>query len=131
MLVYLSGSCKNVSVEERDSWRNYIEESLIDGDIKVFNPNKKFSYDKNDPGNSKLVMDYFLQFVDRSDVVVVNLNNSDLSVGTGMEVMRAVDKGKFIIGFGDTNVYDYIRDCCSVVFADIDEVVDFVKSYFT
>lgn len=126
--IYLSGSCKNVSVTERNSWREYFEDNLRDKFL-IFNPNKFFSYDKNNPDNSKLVMDFFLHKLNTCEIVVVNLNNSALSVGTGMEVMKAVDEKKFIIGFGDNNVYDYVRDCCSIVLKNEDETIDFIIAY--
>lgn len=73
--IFLSGACRNVSVSERDDWREYFEEKL--GELYcVFNPNKKFSYDKNNVDDERLVMNYFLHELDDSDFVIVNLNNS-------------------------------------------------------
>jgi len=46
-----------------------------------------------------------------------------------MEIMHAVDKGKFIIGFGNENVYGYIWECCDAICKDKEEVWNFVVSY--
>lgn len=130
--VYLAGSCKNVSVEERNGWRNNICDMLDANseNLKAFNPNIHFSYEKNNPNNEKLVMDFFLHRLSECDIVVFNLNNSDKSVGTGIEFGKALAENKFIIGFGNENVYEYMRDKCSVVLEDVDEVVDFLAEHF-
>lgn len=130
--VYLAGSCRNVPVEQRNSWRNYIEEMLVNyTDLSVFNPNRHFSYEKNNVNNEKLVMDYFTLFnLKNTDVVVLNLNDSAVSVGTGIEIGYALALNKFIIGFGSNNVYEYLRDKCSVVFDDVDKIVDFLIEHF-
>ena len=131
MMIFLSGACKNVSVEARNSWREWFEkQARIDNAVKVFNPNAKFSYEANDPRNSQLVMDYFLNRLDKSDVVVVNLEDSALSCGTAMEVMHAKDTGKFILGISGDNYYDYIRDCCNVIVPDKESAWQFLMDYF-
>lgn len=130
--VFLSGACKNVDVAKRNKWRQDIDNLNLRDDwpFVIFNPNKKFSYESNDPMDEKLVMDYFLYKLEHSDVIVVNLGDSALSVGTGMEIMHAVDNRKFIIGFNDTNSYGYIKKCCNVVVETVDDVWDFLMGYF-
>lgn len=130
--VYLAGSCKNVSIEERNLWRTFIMECLENGSqhLIAFNPNIHFSYEKNNPNNEKLVMDFFLHRLSKCEIVVFNLNNSDKSVGTGIEFGKALAENKFIIGFGNTNVYEYMRDKCSVVFNDVDEVAVFLLEHW-
>lgn len=130
--VYLAGSCKNVSVEERNKWRDFLVETLENrsNHLIAFNPNGHFAYEKNNPNNEKLVMDFFLHRLSNCEIVVVNLNNSDKSVGTGIEFGMALAQNKFIIGFGDTNVYEYMREKCSVVFSDVDEVAVFLLEHW-
>lgn len=130
-VVYLSGACRNVPVEVSAFWRKYAR-NLFSNDVRieVFNPCDHFMYGEHDPRNSKLIMDYFLQMIKKSDIVLVNLNFSDKSVGTGMEIQKAVDEGKMVIGFGNTEVYDYIKDCCSAVFKDVDSAIDFIITHY-
>ena len=131
MMIFLSGACKNVSIEDRNGWREWFEnQATVDNLIKVFNPNAKFSYEANDPGDSKLVMDYFLNRLEGSDVVVVNLKDSVSSCGTAMEVMHAKDMGKFILGIKGDNYYDYIRDCCNLIVEDKESAWRFLVDYF-
>lgn len=126
--VYLAGSCRNVSVEERNFWRDYITTSLINNSkhLVAFNPNDHFSYEKNDPNDEKLVMDFFLNRLSKCSVMVVNLNSSNKSVGTGIEFGYALANNIFIIGYGTEDVYGYMKEKCSVVFKEVDEVAEFL-----
>ncbi len=56
-----------------------------------------FNYDTLLPKTEKQCMNYFLHKVSKSDLLLVNLDNSNSSVGTGMEVQKAFDTGIPII----------------------------------
>ena len=57
-------------------------------------------------------------------MILVNLNNTENSVGTGQELQYAVDKGIPVIGFGKQNVYEWLPEDCDVVFDTLEEAVD-------
>ena len=59
----------------------------------------------------------------KSDVVLVNLNYSDSSVGTGMEISLANELKIPIIGFGNEEIYDWVIDCCDVVLDNLEEII--------
>ena len=66
-----------------------------------------------------------------SDLVIVNLDNSDKSVGTGMELMLAHELNKPIIAFNDNETtYPWSKELCDVVLLNEDEVVDYIKNYY-
>lgn len=126
--IFLSGACRYVSQNESDSWRRWFSKHL-DEFYEVFNPNDSFSYTKNNPNDEKLVMDYFLYKLKESDIVVVNLNHSAHSVGTGCEVTTAKDLDKYIIGFGDVEVYEYLKSCCNAWFRTKEDAWEFIVNY--
>lgn len=130
-IAYLAGSCRNVSIEERNKWREYLVETLKNNanNIIAFSPNEHFAYEKCGTENEKTVMDYFLYRLKNSGIMVLNLNNSDKSVGTGIEFGYALAKEKLIIGFGTENIYEYMREKCSAVFNDVDETADFLLEH--
>lgn len=131
--IFLSGACRHLPIEERNSWRQWFEDAVryTDVDLQMFNPNKKFCYEKDGLTNEKTIMNYFLYQLERCDVVVVNLKATSLSPGTAMEVMKAVDCGLFIIGFGENeDTYEYIRDCCDVVLKTKEDAWDFIIHNF-
>lgn len=75
-------------------------------------------------------MNYFLHKVSKSDLLLVNLDNSNSSVGTGMEVQKAFDTGIPIIGFGTKNIYPWIKEHCDIVFEDRFDALVYIKEYY-
>lgn len=71
-----------------------------------------------------------MSMIDRSDLVIVNLNDSDSSVGTGQELEHAVCKNIPIVGFGTENIYPWEEEDCQVVFEDLYECVNYVVEYY-
>lgn len=133
--VFLSGACRNISEEERNSWRAWFEsksrKEMMGHKFEIFNPNKKFCYENDGTANEKVVMDYFLNRLDNSNIVVVNLKATLASVGTGMEISRAKCMGKYIIGFNQCDTtYEYLADCCNVILDTKEDVWDFLVTYF-
>ena len=66
-------------------------------------------------------------------MILVNLNNTENSVGTGQELQYAVDKGIPVIGFGKQNVYEWLPEDCDVVFDTLEEAFkswDYVNYYY-
>ena len=62
--------------------------------------------------------------------MLVNLNHTNTSVGTGMEVQKAIDWSVPIIGFGTTDIYPWIKDSCDVVFENLQEALEYIKEYY-
>ena len=67
----------------------------------------------------------------KSDLVIVNLNNSNSSVGTGQELEHARMKGIPIVGYGTENIYLWeSEEDCDVVFNTEEECVEYVLDYY-
>ena len=73
---------------------------------------------------------YIKYLIANSDLILVNLNNTENSVGTGQELQYAVDKGIPVIGFGKQNVYEWLPEDCDVVFDTLEEAVDYIINYY-
>lgn len=136
-LIYLAGKCNGLTKEEQNKWRNDIKtylETIIDNTryrIKVINPNDYFNYFEQLHKHNRQIKKFFMSMIDRADLVIVNLNNSDSSVGTGQELQRASDKNIPIVGFGTENIYPWEADeDCQVVFDTMDECVNYVVDYY-
>lgn len=133
--IYLAGKCKDLSFEESDSWRKVIkkilEEVHSDYKVKVFNPNDYFNYYEKLHKTNKQIKEFFFSRLDKCNLVIVNLNNSNSSVGTGQELQRASDMGIPIIGFGTEEVYPWESEVdCQVVFNTMDECIKYAIDYY-
>lgn len=129
--IYLSGSCKN-SENYGNGWRKAIKFELEHTtDYICFNPNDYYNYGDLKPKTDKECMQFFLHKLRTTDLVIVNLDNSNSSVGTGMELILAHELHKPIIGFNDNDTtYPWSRELCDVVLETEDEVVDYIINYF-
>lgn len=132
--IYTAGATKNVSKDESHNWRKATRDCLEKVDekynVNVFIPDESFNYDTLLPKTERQCMNYFLYKVSESNLLLVNLNNSSLSVGTGMEVQKAIDTGIPIIGFGTENVYPWIKEHCDIVFEDKYDALLYIKEYY-
>lgn len=131
--IYLAGRCKGLSVDEQNSWRDktiyYFNTRCLS--VIAHNPNDYFNYYSNLHKTNKQVKEFYMSLIDRCDLVIANLNDSCLSVGTGQELEHARMKGIPIIGFGTENVYPWLAEVdCQVVFDTLDECLDYVKDYY-
>lgn len=132
--IYASGATKNLSPNESLIWREVAKEYLesVEGkyDVKVFIPEHFFGYIHKNPKTEKQCRTFFLWHTEISQLLLVNLNQTATSVGTGMEVQKAMDFRIPIIGFGTDNVYPWIKDSCDVVFDTMEEALEYIKEYY-
>lgn len=127
--VFLSGAIKHVN-DYGESWRYTAEETLKDNSIKVFSPNKFYNYNDKSSFTIKECRKLFFNQLRKSDIVLVNLNYSDSSVGTGMEISLANELKIPVVGFGNIETYDWIVDCCDVILNSLEEALDYIKSMY-
>ena len=130
-MIYTSGATKNVTSEASYRWRiyakDYFKKRLYN--VDVFIPEEHFSYE-DPPKTEKECMSLFLYKLIISDFVLVNLDDSDKSVCTGIEIGTALQLGKPIIGFGAKNVYPWIKEACNVTFSTIDEALEHIRLHY-
>lgn len=136
LTIYLAGKCKGL-LDEGKTWREEISkklETIAEWDSKkvhIINPVNYFSYNENKHKTNKQVKDYFMSRISKCDLVIVNLNESDSSVGTAQEIQYAVDHNIPVVGFGINNVYSWISEVdCQVAFATMTETIDYVRDYY-
>ena len=132
--VYLSGSVKNVDINFQ-TWRDKCFESEENGfypDIKFIDPINYFNYTDKQPLTDKQCLDLFMWLVEKSDIILVNLDNSDKSVGTAMEVEHAFCNNIPIIAFGkDKDTwYNWIVERAIVVFKNLEYAIEYIDNTY-
>lgn len=131
--MYASGSEKNAP-EGFTSWRDELKTILAwhDDKIKILDPMMHFNYTDKSPKTTRQCSNYFMWMIDKCDILLVNLDHSDVSVGTGCEVQHGFDTHKPIIGFGakpDT-WYEWTADKCDVIFDTIEKVIEYIIEHY-
>ena len=134
--IYLAGGVTN----ELDKGKGWREKAAVifnehfeseDYKIVVIDPTKYFTYsDRKDEESDKQIKRFYYDMIQKSQLLLVNLDRSKLSPGTAMEVQFARDKGIEIIGFGKEDVYPWILEECQVVFPSMLSAIDYIKEYY-
>lgn len=133
--IYLAGACKDVD-DYGETWRATAAERLdkigewCGRNVRVINPTKYFSYKIRKHRTNKQVKEFYMSKIAKCDLVLLNLNSTMNSVGTGQECQFARDHGIPIIGFGSENVYPWLEVDCQVVFEDMNLALDYIRDYY-
>ena len=131
--VYLSGATKNVH-DHFQNWRLDAEfKAKVYENIKFINPLKYFNYNPaHQPKTDKQCLNLFTWQVERSELLLVNLDHSEESIGTAMEVEHAYCHGIPVIAFGsqENTWYNWVKERATVVFEDLDEACFYIKETY-
>lgn len=132
--VYLSGAVAKVP-DNFQQWRDQcLDYAQYYTNLKFIDPNTYFNYTDKLPDTDKQCQDLFIWMIDKCDVMLVNLDDSYRSVGTGMEVEHAFCNNIPIIGFGNYEAtwYPWVGSRVSAVFEDLEDAIHYIShSYGT
>ena len=130
--IYLAGACKCFPDGGKE-WRKIAEKELKSYGIRpvtVFNPTKYFDYETHKHKTQRQIKSYYMSQLVTSDLVLVNLNSSDKSIGTAQEIQFAGDHNIPIVGFGVMDIYPWIYEDCQVVFDGLKEACEYIEGYY-
>lgn len=138
--IYLSGAigCYEKSGSDYHKvWRKDVIDAFFGVSIDdCFDPTKFYSY--NDSSyTEKEVMRYDLKQLKNSDIVLVNLDSIDMSIGTAQEIFYAYLLNIPIIGFIEdeesTYIHPWLKEEVDKIFVgenSKDEAIDYIKTYY-
>ena len=134
MKIYLSGGIKNTSIEYQN-WRKKCLSFKNNGlyeNLEFINPISYFNYTDKLPKTNKQCLDYFMWQVRQCNILLINLDCSNSSCGSAMEVEHAFCHNIPIIGFGEKpdTWYNWIETRCTAIFDDVTEAVDCISYYY-
>ena len=135
LTVYLAGACK-FEHDGGKEWRTkaenifkYISEAK-DATIKVINPTRYFDRDGSNTISNKQVKQFYLSRIRKCDLVLVNLERTNTSIGTAQELQFAVDNHIPIIGFNNNDSYEWLPEDCDVIFKGINEAINYIGDFY-
>lgn len=130
--VYLSGASKCLE-DMGNTWRQKCEDFVEEYgfDMRIYNPNTYFNYKDMPPDTTKQCMECLLHHVKTSDVILCNLEHTDKSSGTCIELGYAKALGIPIIGFGKRiGVYEWAEEMCDHIVIDMIDALTYIYSYY-
>lgn len=133
--IYLAGASLHAEDEGRQ-WREkavQIFEQQKDEysyKVRVVNPIEYFSYSEAKHQSDSQIKNYYMDQVLHSRLILVNLNDSDKSIGTAQELQFARDHEIAIIGFGTENIYNWLKVDCQCIFPSMLQAIDYITEYY-
>lgn len=135
--VYLAGSMSGISLEDQMKWRNQIKDAILYGgydyDIKphFFLPPLYYGFEEKRHNTEKEVMDFDLNRLRKSDLVIVNFNNPN-SLGTAMELAIAFENKIPVIGLNENNaeLHPWLIECTTRMCNNMEELVEHVVQFY-
>ena len=132
--VYLSGKMGGLPYEEYTKWRNEITILLTKNckKVQIFDPAQRYNYEKHAHQTEKEIMRYELRQVLSSDLVILNLDGADTSVGTMFEIAYAFKKNSPIIGIAHeiNHVHPWIDEACDRIETKYEDVSKYISEYY-
>lgn len=137
MRIYLSGGMGNLSFEEQSRWRKQIMDAIKFGDFDYekkplfFNPVDYYNFEKVRYRSEREVMEFDLNGLRNSDLVIVNFNDPK-SIGTTAELAIAYDMKIPIIGINKDNqeLHPWLVEFTNRMCEDIREAVEYVVEFY-
>lgn len=137
IVAYLAGCMsellKQGRYDEATGWRIRCKGRFNDVGIKVFDPTKNsLEHYQHPPHYSKGVVRQNEVFLDKCDILIVNLTLFEESFGTIFEVIDSRKKMP-IIGFGKCEKWmdvPHFKDVFTVICEDEEEAIDYIISMY-
>ena len=140
LTIYLAGKMSGLNKNDYCKWRSELTDALIDksflvgSSIQIINPTDYFDFDDMDRHSEKEVMQFDLNMVRQSDIVIVNVSGVSSSIGTAIELYEANRLNIPVIAYTDIDVADdvhpWIENCFSTVQMSKDELIDYIRDFY-
>lgn len=133
--VYEAGGMSGLDFETMNAWRVNAKRLLriaSDNQIHIINPVNHYNFNMNpNTYTESEVKKFDLQMVKTSDLILVNLDLSNGSIGTAMELCMAHDVwDKPVIGYGKQKSHPWFELCVTKRCETLEQAVDYIINYY-
>lgn len=140
LTIYLAGRMSGLCKNDYCKWRSELSDVLMDkaylvgSRIQIINPADYFDFDNMDRHLEKEVMQFDLNMVRQSDVVIVNVSGVSSSIGTAIQLYEAKRLDIPVIAYTEGSVADdihpWIENCFSTIQMNKNELVDYIYDFY-
>ena len=138
--VYLAGKMSGLTFEEMNKWRIKADAALHNAcyttgmRLRVCNPVNYYNFETQDYQSDKEVMDFDLAMIKGCDLVLVNLEGLNTSIGTAIELYECLKSSIPVIAFGSNENYwglhPWVSLCITRKEDNIDKAVEYIKNFY-
>lgn len=135
--IYMAGSMSGLTYEEQTKWRNKVRNVITCGMYDYarkpcfFSPPEFYNFEDKYHESEREVMEYDLNRLRNSDLVVVNFNRPD-SIGTAIEIAVAYERRIPVIGLNENGekLHPWLDESCIRIFTDMKEMCEHIVDYY-
>jgi len=134
--IYTCGVMSSLDWASQNTWREVSKEWLESREsnfhVKVINPCDYFNFKEKLHQSEKEVMNFDLNHVRSSDLVLVNFNDPR-SIGSAIEMFVAYDKHIPVVGYYEdrhTNIHPWLLEYVDRMFDDIKSALEYIETFY-
>lgn len=138
--IYLAGKMSGLTFEESDKWRRdfkrvFKREMNYDTmHYTVINPNDYYNFKNPSHQNEREVMQYDLNHVRNSDIIVVNLDDINTSIGTAIELYVAAQNNIPVLAWGSNEewfvAHPWLKECITRWDTGIMDICRYIRDFY-
>lgn len=130
MLIYLAGKITGLTEFEANNWREKAKTMLEIYNIKTHNPLAGFDINGNYEPQEIVVRNKY--YIDKSDIILAEMQHSGPSLGTIGEIIYAAMKGKPVITWGraEYNERAWIKAHVTKHFETLEDAIDYIIAMY-
>lgn len=141
LIIYLAGKMSGLRKDDYNGWREELTEDLIayahscGANVQIINPANYFDFDDMERHLEKEVMQFDLNMVRQSDILIVNIDNVSDSIGTAIEVYEANRLNIPVIAYSkcgivNNNIHPWIENCLSTIQMNRSELITYIRDFY-
>lgn len=138
--IYLAGKMSGISFEKSDAWRREIKQQLLVRSMNsgcntaIINPVDFYNFINVRHQNDNEVMKFDLGKVKTSNIVIVNLDGLNTSIGSCIECYEAYKQDIPVLAFGENNLYDnlhpWIKNCITRYSENKEDIINYIDDFY-
>ena len=111
-----------------------IAETGTESNLTIINPNDYYNFKTRSHKSEKEIMQYDLNHVRSSDIIIINLSDVNTSIGTAIELYVATQHNIPVLAWGSSieweNTHPWLKECISRVESTMDDLCEYIKDYY-
>ena len=138
--IYEAGKMSGLNYEEMNGWRGSLKRLLNhyatynSVNLTVINPVDYYNFKTKLHKSEKEVFQFDMNHVKSSDIVVVNLDGLNTSIGTCIELYEAYKRNTPVLALGTYDTYDnlhpWLKEFITRVDETEEELVNYIRDFY-
>lgn len=139
--IYLCGKMSGLNLRQMNEWRITLKDALdfsaktiSNVKVNIVNPVDYYNFENPTHQSEFEVMQFDLNKVKKSDIVIANTEGLNTSIGSAIEIYEANKRDIPVIMYDPKHeywsVHPWLKECTSRVETTIDDLVQYVAEYY-